>query len=189
MRLLIKSVVKNRSVLAGAELGRRLFADLVAVAVDVSEPVPLFLDFSGITVVTSSFFRESVVAFRDYARKTSSNFYPVVADANEAVIEEAAFFLRIRQDAFLACNLDRSGSPIGVRLIGELDDVQRRTFDRVQKLKIVTAPMLASEHGEEENLVGPTAWNNRLANLASRSLLIERRSGKTKTFAPVLEVM
>jgi hypothetical protein len=36
--------------------------------------------------------------------------------------------------------------------------------------------------------VGPTAWNNRLSNLASRGLLIERRGGKTKTFAPVLEI-
>ena len=39
-----------------------------------------------------------------------------------------------------------------------------------------------------ESGIGPTAWNNRLSNLASRGLLIERRGGKTKTFAPVLEI-
>ena len=41
---------------------------------------------------------------------------------------------------------------------------------------------------QSQESLAPTAWNNRLSSLAARGLLIERRSGKTKTFAPVLEV-
>lgn len=69
------------------------------------------------------------------------------------------------------------------KILGELDEVHRSTFDLVARLG--TAPSLAAQSQES---LAPTAWNNRLSNLAARGLLIERRSGKTKTFAPVLEV-
>jgi STAS-like domain of unknown function (DUF4325) len=185
---LIKKVVQNETTLAGAESGRRLFAKLVAAAPEPTEPEPAFLDFSGIRVATSSFLRESVVAFRDYARKTLPNLYPVIANAENAVAEEFAFFLRHREDAFWVCDLDKRGRPTNARLLGQLDEVQRATFDRVLKLGSASAPALAAQSGGEAG-IGPTAWNNRLANLASRGLLIERRGGKTKTFAPVLEMM
>jgi hypothetical protein len=185
VRLIIGTLVENETTLAGAEAGRRLFAKLVAATPAPAEPEPAFLDFARIRIATSSFLRESVVAFRDYARATLPNLYPVIANAGEAVAEEFAFFLRHRDDAFWACDLDKSGRPTHARLLGHLDEVQRATFDRVLKLGSATAPALAQ--GGEAGL-GPTAWNNRLANLASRGLLIERRGGKTKTFAPVLEI-
>jgi hypothetical protein len=182
----IKMLADNETILSGSQAGRRLFAKLVANAPAPSEPEPAFLDFSGIDVATSSFFRESVIAFRDYARSTLPNLYPVIANAADAVAEELAFFLRHRADAFWACDLDKDGRPINACLLGELDEVQRSTFDRVLHLGSASAPTLAAQSGGEAG-VGPTAWNNRLSNLAARGLLVERRGGKTKTFAPVLE--
>jgi hypothetical protein len=187
VRFSIKSLAEKKTTLSGAELGRRLFAKFVAAALVPAEPELVFLDFSGVNVATASFLRESVVAFRDYARSTLPNLYPVIANAQDAVIEELVFFLRSRADAFWACDLDVSGQPINPRLLGELDEVQRATFDRVLQLGWASAPALAARSSGKEG-IGPTAWNNRLSNLASRGLLIERRAGKTKTFVPVLEM-
>jgi hypothetical protein len=184
--LQIKTLAEDETILSGTQAGRRLFARLVASAAAPKDPEPAFLDFSGIRVATSSSLRESVVAFRDYARSTLPNLYPVIANSNDAVAEEFAFFLSHRADAFWACDLDDGGRPINARLLGELDEVQRATFDRVLHLGSASAPALAAQNGGEAG-VGPTAWNNRLSNLAARGLLIERRGGKTKTFAPVLE--
>jgi hypothetical protein len=183
----LRLLTGGERILAGAQPGRSLFGQLVAKASAPSEPEPAFLDFSGVEVATASFLRESVVAFRDYARSTVPNLYPVVANAVEAITEELAFFLRHRSDAVWACDIDAASVVRNARLIGELDDVQRETFDRVLKLGAATAPTLAAAGGSEAG-VGPTAWNNRLSNLVNRGLLIERRGGKTKTFAPVLEV-
>jgi hypothetical protein len=184
--LKIKVLVDGDRILTGAQPGRQLFSQLVANAPGSNEPEPGFLDFSGIEVATSSFLRESVIAFRDYARSTLPNLYPVVANAAEAVAEELTFFLRHRSDALWACDLNEDGVPRNARLLGELDDVQRATFDLVLELGAASAPSLAAASGVGSG-VGPTAWNNRLTNLAARGLLIERRGGKTKTFAPVLE--
>lgn len=186
MLLKIRTLAGGQGILTGALAGRRLFGQLVANAPEPSEPEPGFLDFSGIDVATASFLRESVIAFRDYARSTLPNLYPVVANATEAVAEELTFFLRHRGDAVWVCDLDEGGLPRNSRLIGELDDVLRETFDRVLELGSASAPSLAAASSGESG-VGPTAWNNRLSNLAARGLLMERRGGKTKTFAPVLE--
>jgi hypothetical protein len=182
----IKAFSKNETILSGAEAGRRLFGTLVANAPAPLEPDQAFLDFTGVEVATSSFLRESVIAFRDYARSTLPNLYPVIANILAAVEEELAFLLRHRADAMWACNLGERGLPIDARLIGELDEVQRYTFDRVRDLGSASAPTLATQSGRESG-IGATAWNNRLSNLAARGLLIERRGGKTKIFTPVLE--
>lgn len=187
MLLKIKALAGD-TILTGALAGRRLFGQLIANAPEPSEPEPVFLDFAGIKVATASFLRESVIAFRDYARSTLPNLYPVVANADEAVDEELTFFLRHRSDALWACDLGKGGVPQRARLLGELDDVQRETFDQVLKLGAASAPSLAAAGGRESG-IGPTAWNNRLSNLATRGLLIERRGGKVKTFAPVLEAI
>jgi hypothetical protein len=184
----IKTLADNGTILSGALAGRLLFGRLVANAPGPMEPDPAFLDFTGIDVATSSFLRESVIAFRDYARSTLPNLYPVIANPAGPVEEELTFFLRHRNDALWACDLNDRGLPLNARLIGELDEVQRTTFDRVLDLGIASAPALAAEGGQTSG-IGPTAWNNRLSNLAARGLLIERRGGKTKTFSPVLEIM
>jgi hypothetical protein len=186
VQFLIESLYNdNVGILSGALAGKQLFAKLVAEAAAPTEPEPAFLDFAGVRVATASFLRESVIAFRDYARSTLPNLYPVIANAAEPVAEEIAFFMRHRNDALWACTLDHGGAVSDIQLLGQLDEVQRATFDSVVKLGTATAPSLAAA-SEQAPAVGATAWNNRLSGLASLGLLMERRGGKTKIFTPVL---
>lgn len=185
MRVHILSLSGGQPVLSGAGPGRQLFGKLVAAARAPTEPETAYLDFQGVTVATASFLREGVIAFRDYARSTLPLLYPVIANASPPVIEELEFFLRHRKDALWACRLTEGGAPRDPRLLGELDDAHRSTFELVTRLGTATAPGLAAQSDEK---LAPTAWNNRLSFLAARGLLIERKAGKTKTFTPVLEV-
>lgn len=126
-----------------------------------------------------------MIAFRDYARATVPALYPVIASPSPAVIEELEFFLLHRKDALWTCRLTAAGAVRDAKILGELDEAHRSTFDLVVRLGKASAPGLAAQSQES---LAPTAWNNRLSSLAGRGLLIERKSGKTKTFAPVLEV-
>jgi hypothetical protein len=184
MRLSILDLAGGQQVLSGVQAGRQLLGKLVAAARPPAEPEPAYLDFAGVSVATSSFLREGVIAFRDHARATLPGLYPVIANASPAVVEELDFFLRHRKDALWICRLTPAGEPRDPKILGELDEAHRLTFELVTRLGTASAPSLAAQSQES---LAPTAWNNRLSNLAARGLLIERRSGKTKTFAPVLE--
>lgn len=185
VKLSIINLADGQNVLSGVHAGRQLLGKLVAAARAPADPEPAYLDFNGVKVATASFLREGVIAFRDHARSTLPALYPVIANASPAVIEELEFFLRHRRDALWACRLTPSGEPRDPKILGELDEAHQSTFDLVARLKSASAPGLAAQSKEG---LAPTAWNNRLSSLATRGLLIERRSGKTKTFAPVLEI-
>jgi len=185
LRLSIYELAEQHNILAGSALGRRLLAALIAATPSANVPEPVFLDFSGVEIATSSFLRESVIGFRDFARSSLQNIYPVVANAAPAVIEELEFFARHRGDVLWCCVLNEEGAVSNARIIGELDPAQRATFDTVAHLGAATAPELAAQ--SSGNRIGPTAWNNRLSALAAKGLLVERRGGKTKSFSPLLE--
>ncbi len=186
MILPLSDISGGQTILSGVHSGRKLFAELVARAAPPSQDEVVYLDCEGITVATGSFLRESVLAFRDYARSTLPHLYPVVANPSEAVVEELDFLLKHRKDALWICQRDGSGQLDKATIIGELDASHRATFELVAALRSASASDLASRGGDS---IGPTAWNNRLAYLASRGLLIERRAGKSKTFTPVLETL
>jgi hypothetical protein len=180
----VRSLSQDQAILPGAQTGRRLFAALVNMAAEPRLPEAAFLDFAGIQVATASCLRESVVAFRDHARTTLPNLYPVVANPNASVREELDFFLRQRKDAMWSCALDAHGVAMSPELLGVLDEAHTSAFDLVRSIGSASAPDLAAR---SDAAIGPTAWNNRLSQLAGRGLLIERKAGKTKTFFPVLE--
>ena len=187
MRLSIFDLSERQSILAGSAAGRKLLAALIAATPAVDAPEALFLDFGGVKVATSSFLRESVIGFRDFSRSSLQNIYPIVANATPAVVEELEFFTNQNSDALWRCNLNSAGRASGAALIGELDPPQRTTFDVVMSLGSATARQLAAQLGGEK--IGPTAWNNRLSALAAKGLLVERRSGKTKSFSPLSEIV
>jgi hypothetical protein len=126
------------------------------------------------------------MAFRDYARSTLPHLYPVVANPSDAVVEELDFLLKHRKDALWTCHLGDAGKVSEAMILGELDAGHRTAFDLVTSLRSASAPDLAARG---DATVGPTAWNNRLASLAARGLLVERRMGKSKLFTPVLETL
>jgi hypothetical protein len=172
-------------VAAGAQAGRRVFAALLAGAPRESAPGPMFLDLAGIEAATSSFLREAVFAFRDYCRHALDNTYPVVANATEVVAEEIAFYAKSQSDAIWSCELSEGEGIAAVRLIGRenLDLGQQEALKWVEQLPDATAPLMAQA---SEQTIGVTAWNNRLASLAAKGIIMEQRRGKTKIFRPVL---
>ena len=176
----------GQTVLSGATSGRKLLSALIAATPSSEAPTPAFLDFTQIEVATASFLREAVIGFRDYARQSLRNVYPVVANLQPAVAEELDFFVRARGDVLWSCELDADDTVISARLIGELDTAQRSTFDVARELGTITAPELAARFTDQR--IGPTAWNNRLSALASKGLLVERKQGKSKSFSPLLEI-
>lgn len=172
-------------VLAGAENGRKILAKLVEqTGRDPQNPETLFLDFAGIGVATASFLRESVLLFRDAVRNRRSNFYPVIANANELIAEELRLLCSSKGDVIMLCNLSSDGNVTDHRLAGELGPKQRTTFDLVQALGETDAAELMKKHGDGE-LAKQTAWNNRLATLASLGLVVEISHGRAKRYKPV----
>src|SRR5207248_1650663 len=159
---------------AGAVNGKAALSRLLgATTIEPAKPEPVFLDFSGVDVATASYLRESVLAFRELVRGRRSTFYPVIAGANADVRDELAELMRTRGDVLMVCTLDHSGNVIKAGLIGDLDPKQRWTFDLVRKHGETDAGELMRAYGEREGLKHTTAWNNRLAALASRGLLME----------------
>jgi hypothetical protein len=173
-------------VLAGAGTGRKLCAALLAETGSYRDPTVCLLDFTGVSVATASFLRECVVRFRDALRSPTSAVYPVVAGPNQDVREELDDLLRARGDAIACCRLNADGDPIQPTLLGLLEPKQQRAFDLLRKLGQADASTLMETDDEREG-VGQTAWNNRLAALAAKGLVIETYRGRTKLYSPVLK--
>src|SRR5690348_6913376 len=136
MRIGMQEIVgEGGQVLAGALSGRKVLAKLLELTADEpTKPELVLLDFRGVEVATASFLRESALAFRDNVRGRRSNLYPVIANANDVVVEELKVLVGARGDALMLCSTDENGQPHGARLLGELDPKQRLTFELVQKL-------------------------------------------------------
>lgn len=175
------------AVLAGATKGREAFAEMLkATAREPDTVTPVLLNFSCVDVATSSFLRESVLAFRDAIRSRKSNYYPVVANPKPEVLEEFEDLLARRGGVLMACRTaDRD--VVETYLIGGLDPKQRLTFDLVQQRRETDAGELMREFADQERLKSPTAWNNRLANLAALGLVAELSQGRAKRYKPIFD--
>ena len=175
------------NVLAQAVSGRNVLLKLLAASdLEPKAPEPVFLDFEGVDVATTSFLRESVIGYRNAIRARRSNLYPVVSNANAAIDEELQDMLRARGEAILSCKLSGTGSIRDVTLLGGLDPKHLQTFELVGQLGETDAGTLLREHGVAEP-VTRTAWNNRLANLAGLGLVMELSRGRAKRYRPVLQ--
>src|SRR5580658_7310564 len=112
----------NAGVLAGAINGRRVQAKLLELTdKEPAVPEPVFLDFTGVDVATASFLRETVLDYRDAIRRRRSNFYPVVANANQVVEDELKVLVASDADVLMLCLLDENDQPQQPRLLGKLD--------------------------------------------------------------------
>lgn len=178
-------IASSKATLAGSAMGRQMLANLISETHSVSQPTVAFLDFSGIDLATGSFLREAVLGFRDFSRNAMGALYPVVSNANGTIEEELSIYLKDRNDAIWACSLGEDGEVTDPHILGQLDTAHRTTLQLIVEHRRISAPELAKLRPDEG--VGVTAWNNRLAALAAKGIVIEFREGKTKSFAPVME--
>jgi hypothetical protein len=173
-------------VLSGQPRGQLLFSKLVGVVRPQDEPTPVFLDFKGVNVATSSYLRAGILAFRDHCVRMGLNLFPVLANINNEIVDDLKVMLEQRGDAFFVCNLDAKGRVSSVRVVGSLDEKQRLTLEAVIQEGETDAATLKEKHEETER-IGTTGWNNRLSSLAEKGLLVEVKRGRGKMYRPVLE--
>jgi hypothetical protein len=172
-------------ILAGSLPGKRAFAGLVGMTEVPSKPEVCFLDFAGVVVVTTSFLRDSVVAYRNHARSAWPYLYPVAANLGPAVREEFEIWLAETSDIFVICDLDDGDRPSNVTMLGQIDGKQLVALRGVIDLGETDVSGLAAHVGEE---VAPTAWNNRIGSLLAKGLVIEvSNTGRNKRYRPILE--
>lgn len=186
MKLSIFEIAGKKDVLAGAPAGKNLLAKIIPKIERGDSPTPLFLDCAGVEVITASYIREAILGLRDYCLNSNSNTYPVIANAKKAIIDEIEIELEHRGEALLSCKLDDRGKPSALKLIGVLEEKQELTLEAVNSLKQADAATLLERFRDVET-IGITGWNNRLAALAAKGLLVETKKGKTKLYQPVLE--
>lgn len=180
MRTTIKSLMSNQEVLGGSEEGKLLMSRLLVQLTEPSLPEPLFLDFAGVLVATASFLREGILAYRHHLRARGSMLYPVIANAGVKVLDDLRLLLDARNDAIFACALSRRNVTSDVQLLGRLDDKQATALHLVSKLRDADTATLI-KHGDVE-AVRATAWNNRLAALVQKGLIMETVHGRAKRF-------
>jgi len=173
-------------VLSTAPLGKKVFAEFISQTPSATAPMLVFLNFRGVSTATTSFLREAVVTFRAYAREHLTDIYPVPVNLVADVKEELGLYLRDRGDAMAICELDNEGQASGAEVIGQLDGKLLSTLKAVVAIGETDATTLAQRFAHEDN-VGTTTWNNRLATLASKGLLVETSHGRAKRYRAVLE--
>ena len=173
-------------VLSGQPRGQLLFSKLIGAVRPQDEPTPIFLDFKGVNVATSSFLRAGILAFRDHCVRMGLNLFPVLANINNEIVDDLKVMLEQRGDAFLVCDLSDKGRVTSARLIGSLDDKQRLTLEAVIREGETDAATLKEKHEKTEK-IGATGWNNRLSSLAEKGLVVEVKRGRGKLYRPVLE--
>ena len=174
-------------ILAGRLSGQRAFVAALEQFPELTEPALVLLDFSGADLATSSYLSEVLVPLRDHLRLRRQPGYTVAANLKEKVREEIEEMLRRSGDAFLTCVTDAASQITDVKLCGRLDEKLEETLKLVSRKAETTAAQL-HEESRLVDTVGATAWNNRLASLAAKSLVVEILQGRTKKYRPVLEV-
>ena len=187
MKLLLSELAGHRGILAGTIPGKNLLARMIAEIQRRAEPTPLFLDFTGVEVATNSFLRESILGIRDYCRSANTNLYPVIANANDLVVEELRTLLEDHGEAMIICQLDGQGNAANATVVGVLEEKQEITLEAVKTLKRADAQALREKFKRTEK-IGITGWNNRLASLAEKGLLMALKKGRIKYYQPVLEL-
>lgn len=175
----ITDFADGRQFLSGLA-GRRIYPRLIASIDKQAKPTPVFLDFAGLSA-SGSFFSQAVLPLRIYARRMDG--YIVVCNLDEESRDELAWLLDVTPDAIFICNLDEDGTISEPRWIGNLEEKQLFTLRAVEEETQTDATHLSEKYKD----VQATGWNNRLATLSQKGLLMEFRSGRSKTYRPVLE--
>lgn len=179
--VLVSALAGQLAVLAGVARGRLMLADLIRWTAKHNPRGTFVLDFAGVEVGSTSFLRESVLAFRDYARAYQPELYPVVANLEDAVREEFNLLLEQRREAMLGCRVNALGVITDPEILGELEAGLEATLDVVRKSGAVTP----AEILRGANMKGP-ALSNRLATLVRLGLLEAISEGKRRAYRFVL---
>lgn len=180
-RLKILNVAGERTFLSGL-FGRAIYPKLIEMIDKQKSPSPVFLDFSGLSA-SGSFFGQSIMPLRSFARRM--NAYIVLCNLNEDSQDELRWLLEDTSDAVYICDIDDSDIVSNATCVGNLDPKQKLTFEAVVKVGESDANEIAERFPSER--IEVTGWNNRLAALNKKGLLMEFKDGRSKRYRPVLQ--
>jgi len=171
--------------LCGATNGLAAMLTITQSIPESSQDQLVVLDFSDIDIATGSFLRSLVLGLRDYCRTNRQGIGVVLANVGESVMEELVDHLQVMREAVVVCSLSGEGPPTRPRVVGVLEEKQAETLALVLEAGETDAPSLAAN--DRESGASPNKWNNRLAALAAKGILKERREGRLKRYKPILE--
>jgi hypothetical protein len=181
MILPLRKLTASLSSLTGVSRARRLLSDLIAWTVDEQPTGILFIDFDGINDASASFLRESVIAFRDWARSYVPELYPVLANISNGVREEFVTLLRDRGEAMPGCRLARGSEPVDPVVLGVLEPGLSETLTMIRDQGPVTLEDL--RHASKTK---PTTLSNRVASLIRQGFVVTTQEPKRRAYSFVL---
>ena len=174
----LKSVL-GTSELLGISAGRAA-ADSLLHALPPSLRAPaLLIDMADMQLVTASAARESLLKLS--ASVSHAGALPVLVNVNQPTLDELRFAAEALKQPVVVGTTDDEGNLRDAFVIGTLEPTQRETLKVVSELGEADAK--TASQAAKDSAAGVTAWNNRLANLASLRLLQERKMGKTKLYS------
>ena len=171
-------------ILSGAREGRaaqeRLLAAALADFADVIE-----LDFAGVEFATASYLREAVFGVRSALERDGVRAPVIVLNASPAVEEDLAIVARSLGTAIASVSGTKDAGRKG-RVLGVLEEAQRDTLSALAECGEASATELHEKFPSSPPVL-VTAWNNRLAALASKGVVFEVRSGREKRYRLMAE--
>jgi hypothetical protein len=180
--LQLREFTSSFPALTGVSRARQLLSKLIDWTATASPKGTLILDFTGIDSASGSFLRESILAFRDYARAYQPELFPVLANIADDVREEFDTLLRDRGEAMPSCSLDASGTPIEAYILGVLEPGLRQTLEAIRQRGQVTLMDLRETSAETK----ATTWSNRIASLIRQGFVVPSPEPNKRVYRFVL---
>jgi len=170
--------------LQGKLPGKRHFAKLCDVLRNAPPGTVVFLDFTGVEVVTGSWVNAVFVPFFQWAGGEGTDIFPVVCNlAVQEWLDEFALVAEWTHRCFLVAS---GALPAGrAKAVGPLDPGQRATLSAVIEFGPVTGAELERKWTAET--IRATAWNNRLRDLYDKRLIRKERRGREQVYSTVLK--
>lgn len=177
--IIVVALAVGRPSLAGIGAGKAALASLLPAVPPGSGP--LYLDFDGVDLITSSAFREAILPVVTLANGAGRPC--ILVNVNTTTKEEACIAAERMEVVLVFGDLTKKKlqNPIA---IGQLEEKQVLTLRIVMELGEADAKDVKERSGES---TVTTVWNNRLVALHKLGLLRERKVGKTKLYSPIVE--
>ena len=170
--------------LQGKLPGKKHFAKLCDLLSSVPPSTSIFLDFTGVEVVTGSWVNAMFVPFFQWASDEQNDLFPVICNlAVKEWLDEFALVAEWTHRCFLVA--DGAIPPKRVKVVGPLDPGQKDTLRAV--IEFGSVPGAELERQWKSETIKATAWNNRLRDLYHKRLIHRERRGREQVYSTVVK--
>ena len=178
------------ALVAGATLGEKHLAEVLAVLSSGGGGETVILDFAGIDHATASYLKALVFGLvrsaQEDAGRTGAppvDVFVAVGNLSKDVREELAEVAVSQRTPVIEALKWNKERITKARLHGRVDDALRETLDLLATLGKASATQLVETAGGSK--IGLTGWNNRLADLHRLRLVRRTKVGRHWMYAPL----